>query len=102
MNKPHKHAELIKAWADGAVIQYDIGRGWSDYAKGTVAVPSWNEPHIKFRIKPETVRYRLGLKHSWNMHTGVVICVTNEDEETGVAAMGSFIKWLGDWAEVEV
>ena len=22
MNKPHKHAEVIKAWADGAVIEY--------------------------------------------------------------------------------
>lgn len=25
MNKPHKHAEVIKAWADGAIIQWKHG-----------------------------------------------------------------------------
>jgi hypothetical protein len=29
--KPHKHAELIKAWADGAVIQRQLADGtWED------------------------------------------------------------------------
>lgn len=49
MNKPHKHAELIKAWADGAEIQY-----WSVRADGWVTAidPNWTED-IGFRIKPE-------------------------------------------------
>ena len=47
--KPHVHAELIKAWADGAEIQY-----WSDFYKGwfTSKTPWW-ETGTKYRIKPE-------------------------------------------------
>lgn len=49
MKKPHKHAELIKAWADGAEIQvYDMnGNGWYEDVR-----PTWNE-HRAYRIKPE-------------------------------------------------
>ena len=54
--KPHKHAELIKAWADGAEIQLQnsIG-GWMDEK-----YPAWNLTAV-YRIKPEpkpdVVRY---------------------------------------------
>jgi hypothetical protein len=47
-NPPHKHAELIKAWADGAEIeiqQYD--GSW-----GTSTHPQWTEER-KYRIKPQ-------------------------------------------------
>lgn len=49
--KPHKHAELIKAWADGAEIEcLDEHSGvWS--APGGEA-PSWYK-NLKYRIKPE-------------------------------------------------
>jgi hypothetical protein len=49
VNKPHKHAEIIKAWADGAEIQWrDIFDGkWFD-----VGSPTWKED-IEYRIKPE-------------------------------------------------
>lgn len=44
--KPHKHAELIKAWADGAVIQIkNLFGKWVD------TDPLWSEDHI-YRIKP--------------------------------------------------
>jgi hypothetical protein len=48
MNKPHKHAELIKAWADGAEIEYyeDFYDSWRP-----VSSPAWIED-IKYRIKP--------------------------------------------------
>jgi hypothetical protein len=53
MNKPHKHAELIKAWADGAEIEYlHIGKeGWRPiHAKGW----SWDYDFVVlYRIKPE-------------------------------------------------
>ena len=46
--KPHKHAELIKAWADGAEIQYKSAAGiWCDFEN-----PIWDKD-IKYRIKPE-------------------------------------------------
>lgn len=52
MNKPHVHAELIKAWADGVKIerltyaQGSIPSNWIDDPH-----PSWN-PDSKYRLKP--------------------------------------------------
>ena len=45
----HKHADLIHAWADGAEIQYNIGKGWKDFSIGEQ--PNW-EPDTEYRIKP--------------------------------------------------
>lgn len=51
MTKPHVHAELIKAWADGAEIQfYSSSRDkWVDLAG---FAPLWCEVS-KYRIKPD-------------------------------------------------
>ena len=47
VRRPHKHAELIKAWADGAEIQYkQIGGEW------ITEEPLWCEEY-EYRIKPE-------------------------------------------------
>lgn len=51
---PHKHAEVIKAWAEGSPIQVrrmltPVGGGvWVDCASD----PKWLE-HCEYRIKPE-------------------------------------------------
>jgi hypothetical protein len=47
--KPHKHAELIKQWADGAEIEEkSLVKGfWYE-----VSPPLWIE-HKEYRIKPE-------------------------------------------------
>ncbi len=47
--KPHKHAELIKAWADGAEIEYKSPYGWSPIEGRN---PSWLD-NSEYRIKPE-------------------------------------------------
>lgn len=50
-NKPHPHAELIKAWADGATIQYRVNDEtdcWEDCNPN----PGWCEFH-EYRVKPE-------------------------------------------------
>ena len=46
--KPHKHAELIKAWADGAVIEACVGpdEWWVE------EYPGWH-PLVAYRIKPQ-------------------------------------------------
>lgn len=50
MKTPHKHAELIKAWADGANIEVlDMGE-WYPYPEN--ATPSWRKD-AEYRIKPE-------------------------------------------------
>ncbi len=47
--KPHKHAELIKAWADGAEIQYRLSpeEEWKDMGS-----PLWWDCN-EYRIKPK-------------------------------------------------
>ena len=48
MKIPHKHAELIKAWADGAEIEVTDGiEPWT-----TTIEPFWRTD-CKYRIKPE-------------------------------------------------
>jgi hypothetical protein len=51
MNKPHKHAEVIKAWADGAEVQTrsDSYHDWYD-----IDLPVWYPSH-QYRVKPEPV-----------------------------------------------
>lgn len=52
-NKPHPHADAIKAWADGHPIQAQIGRGvWIDSEW-----PTWNV-NANYRVKPVSlIRY---------------------------------------------
>jgi len=47
--KPHKHAELIKAWADGAEIEVygTYNKQWIHSIR-----PAWCEEY-EYRIKPE-------------------------------------------------
>jgi hypothetical protein len=51
-NPPHVHAELIKAWADGAAIQFlatsSGSEGWTDVGKHN---PVWKGGRL-YRIKP--------------------------------------------------
>lgn len=54
MNKPHKHAEVIKAWADGAEIEYYSQEltCWRDID----CSPSWyNWTQYRVKPKPKTV-----------------------------------------------
>jgi hypothetical protein len=53
--KPHKHCEVIKAWADGAEIQFWDGELWCD-----VEIPYWDKAdsyRIKPQPKPDVVKY---------------------------------------------
>ncbi len=50
MNKPHVHAAVIKAWADGADIEYRCsGRSWTLL---THKQPSW-DTLFEYRVKPQ-------------------------------------------------
>ena len=51
--KPHKHADLIKKWADGAIIQWRNQDGrWYDVRNNR---PIWDEG-IEYRVKPTIVK----------------------------------------------
>ena len=92
----HKHCDLIKAWADGAEIQqrHPVDPTyWENIGK----FPSWSD-NMEYRIKPNTIKYRLYL---WQDSRGSAFVVSvNELEEPEQSKF--FVRWLGDWQEVEV
>lgn len=51
MPTPHKHAALIKEWADGLTVQFRCTPyvEWVDISSGT---PGWY-PEWEYRVKPE-------------------------------------------------
>jgi hypothetical protein len=65
--KPHKHAEVIKAWADGSSVQFlqehTEGNCWVD-----IADPSWNvtkEYRVKPRVFPKSSLNSVELYDMW-------------------------------------
>jgi hypothetical protein len=64
--KPHKHAELIKAWADGHTIEMFTADGcWME-----VTHPSWMRD-MEYRIRKEPKKDWIGLTYEdmikvWN------------------------------------
>lgn len=54
--QPHKHAEVIKAWADGADIQVRdpsfSNPAWTDCGNGPIR---WDIPGYEYRVKPQNV-----------------------------------------------
>lgn len=55
MNKPHKHAEVIKAWADGAEIEY---RDLPDPQWYDAPCPNWYT-NFEYRVKPQPKSYEV-------------------------------------------
>lgn len=94
MGTKHPHAEIIKAWADGADIQLrDVNGDWLDTAK-----PWWVEL-TEYRIKP-VKRKRYGRlyvndKDGWSgsMWTDNLTFVPELDQNS---------RWIGPWVEYEV
>ena len=74
--KPHKHAELIKAWADGAEIQVLYNKEeWVDRQH-----PSWHiddEYRIKPERKPDVVLYSAVGKVVDFQPCSPYVCLTN-------------------------
>ena len=65
---PHKHAELIKKWADGAIIQLkQINGEWVDTTHND---PSWGN-EFEYRVKPTLVK-----KWKWVFSDDGVLGVT--------------------------
>lgn len=59
MKTPHTHAELIKAWADGAEIEY-FDKFTKRWVTSMGNSPSWildTEYRIKPKLKPDVMTY---------------------------------------------
>lgn len=103
MNKPHKHAALIKAWADNPQLEFQFrGAGcqsncWYNMSPSN---PDWSVSEV--RIKPKTIKYRTYLWQDKSGYGGVYTCTYEEDQAKDFEYSPTFIKWLGDWVKVEV
>ena len=90
----HKHADVIHAWADGAVIQSawtHRNEAWSDDDD-----PRWF-PAKEYRVKPATLRYRVAL-----LSMAMTVSADNEVQAANIEQWSNFQRWLGDWQEVEL
>ena len=89
MPTPHKHAALIKAWADGALIQYQTPAGmWLDTRQ-----PQWHVD-FEYRAKPEPkipgqVLFEVIVGNSWHLASTPNRC-------TWEATAQKFLKQLKD------
>jgi len=91
MNKPHKHRKLIKAWADGASIQYHDNFKWVDCNPN----PEWKDDH-EYRIKPEPKKMYVRL---YKIKSGLIVSVPTIDNSS---ITNLDFNWVSDWVEVEL
>ena len=101
--KPHKYAAVIKAWADGAEVQYRTnGQAvWQDWVSTSYsAIPSFRDD-VEWRLKPAPVKlmYRVALLKDAAGYRFVAI----ETHERAAHIFGNddFIKWASEWEMVE-
>lgn len=92
MNKPHKHCELIKAWADGATIEFfhPETRKWVvDH------MPTWSLIVI-YRIKPEPELRHVRL---WMNSRGLISSISTKNKSN---INDLDYNWVSDWVEIEL
>jgi len=107
MNK-HKWYNEIVAWAEGKPIQYKIEREtdiWKDFKFKTT--PPFDKYEIQFRVKPNTVKYRLYLCNYTDdivNYVRMVYCSNDENIELKIKIENNptFDKWITDWIELEL
>lgn len=103
MPTPHKHAALIKQWADGAIIEWRRGQNDKWREAKLFEVLAWIIDY-EYRVKSPRPAYRLFL--SRGAFTGVIrVNVINRNMCPNrievVEASPHFIKWMSDWIEYD-
>ena len=95
--KRRKHADLIHAWAEGAIIQFKLPEdAWEDCINNS---PAWGVGQ-DYRIKPaiKTIKFR-----NWLTKSGKIVAWAQEGHPIEVIEnQSNFARWVGDWQSVEV
>ncbi len=94
---PHKHAEVIRAYADGATIEYfdDADEVWY-----VIDNPSFHDS-VKYRVQPETKKHKYRVALFCN--NSITRTVTEDfGEDEAAETFAHFVRYLTDWIEVEV
>jgi hypothetical protein len=100
MCKPHKHAALIKLWADGAKIQWfhEADEEWKD----CTPTPNWLG-NTNYRVKPEpvVVEYKRYI-YKFNSDTPKVY-IEYKNECAYPENYKHFVKWIDtEWQTIEL
>jgi hypothetical protein len=110
MNKPHKHAEVIKAWADGKEVEY-LSVTTNKWELISGPYPSWIETR-EYRIKPEPKKVWVRIVKIYNrrLDTNYTIAWYSIDEQTKTSKNIRVKEqkdspvleyaWLSDWVEI--
>ena len=94
-SKQHKHADLIHAWAEGAIIQFKAYDGtWKNCAHNE---PRWRSEGL-YRVKPAVKKVTF---RNWLTKSGR-IAAWNLIEGDSAENCNEFKCWIGDWQSVEV
>ena len=99
MNQPHKHKDLIIAWANGAEIQFQTSfmKEYNEWE--TTRKPTWVEL-IQYRVKPEPKKsfhtFRIGVA-AYGDGTVYTVTADNEEEARDYQSEPNFITWISDW-----
>ena len=94
-SKQHKHADLIHAWAEGAIIQFKAYDGtWKNCAHNE---PRWRS-EVPYRVKPAVKKVTF---RNWFTKSGR-IAAWNLIEGDSAENCNEFKRWIGDWQSVEV
>ena len=99
--EPHKWQKEIDAQKSGKAVQ---ARGVSQLGHNNwIDVSEWmfEAAYMEFRVKPITFRYRIGAMQQGDgqLYPSLVDCL---DDESALAKLTYFVKWITDWQEVEV
>jgi len=78
MGQPHKHAEVIKAWADGEDIQYSLdGKVWTDLPN-----PMFANPDAQYRAKPKNIVVKRYV--NYQVGSGMTRTLNYDDSECNI------------------
>jgi hypothetical protein len=100
MTTPHKHAAVIHAYADGAVIQWrrNANDGWQDLRH-----PSFLEDY-EYRSKPVVARYRRYVRRHHGrqnfQYVDTAIDATWASDIASIERSEDFVRWIDtEWQE---
>jgi len=98
--KQRTNSDIIHAYADGYDVQFlNSNLEWVNYNALKQDMPQLGVVMYKWRIKPNTIRYRVALCKMGAVYWASVVN-TLEDEDK--LEHSTFVKWLTDWIEVDI
>jgi hypothetical protein len=99
MTGVYPHDAMVRAWLDGKTVQWlDVDDTWVDLAPpDAVKKMPLFYPTSKYRLKPITVRIRIGV-----MANGNPALAASLQQADLLERRDGFLRWLTDWQEFTV